>query len=80
MSKSSTKTTNKADVKKVNCPVLHCRRNLVLQPHPSQPGRVMAVCNCGGPHAGLPVYETNIKSEGGGEAAPAVDEPEKQEV
>jgi hypothetical protein len=73
------RTSKKAGEALVNCPVLHCRRNLKLQPHPTLPGRVMAVCNCGGPHAGLPVYETNIKSEGGEiEAAPAV-ETEKQE-
>jgi hypothetical protein len=72
MSKKETKP-------QVNCPVLHCRRNLKLQPHPSLSGRVMAVCNCGGPHAGLPVYETNI-TPAGSEPAPAVDEPsEKQE-
>ncbi len=47
-----------AKAPKTNCPVLHCRRNLCLVTHPTQPGRLVAFCNCS-KREGLAVYETD---------------------
>lgn len=77
MSKSSTQTTNK-----VKCPVSGCKHRLALQAHPAQSGRVVAVCNCGGPRQGLPVYETNSSEPEVIDTIEAIaaTETEKQEV
>jgi hypothetical protein len=42
----------------INCPVIGCRRNLRLQPHPTLAGRVVALCDCP-KKDGLAVYETD---------------------
>jgi hypothetical protein len=52
----------------VMCPVVSgewsCDAILVLQPHPTLPGRVIAVCNCTSAWSGQCVYETNAPATG----------------
>ncbi len=46
----------------VKCPV--CGLEISLNPHPDQPGRLVAACNHGIPtKAALPVYETDAPTE-----------------
>lgn len=53
------KAEAEVEVQKINCPVIGCRRNLTLQPHPTLPARLIALCNCNCPRRGLSVYETD---------------------
>lgn len=52
----------------VMCPVVSgewsCDAILTLQPHPTLPGRVIAVCNCTSAWSGQCVYETNAPATG----------------
>lgn len=82
-STSKTKAEAKAEAKteapKINCPVIGCWRNLVLQPHPRIKNRLIAVCRCDDPRNGMPVYETDAPKTAPAEAEPAEAEPAEAE-
>jgi len=60
MSKAEAKAEAEANkAQTINCPVPGCRRELALQPHLDQPGRLVAYCRCDGQWQGRAVYETD---------------------